>query len=495
MLPRIRPALGGLIALFLLGVLPAPPAAAGPYGEPKNLAAVLVHSKHRPADAFRLASRPGAPRTIFLNFVGADLSVTRWSSQAVAAPPFDMDGRPTAFSPVERRVIVAAWETVAEDFAPFNVNVTTLRPPRSDLIRSSEADQRYGVEVVVTHLPEGQRPCSCGGIAPFDSAHRVSDLTHRVGFAFSSGRLGSAAFTARHVGETISHEAGHMWGLRHHGLNGAEYHPGSRGWGPIMGSPDKHPLTRWSNGRYDGASQTTNDVAVLGVRLGYAADDHADDRRRATHLPVPGSREGVIGARPSGVDVDTFALRVAGPTLVSVRPTGIPANLDVGLVVRNAAGRVVARRNPKFRPQNLFEAHGLSAQVVLRPRAKQQQTWTVTVRGAKTGAFGAYGSMGRYRVTAVRLPAAARLSLAARPRKHRVAAPGTMYRARPLKIAGGRKPFSYSISGLPSEFTVLPGGRVRGYSNTPRVFSGLYRVEDADGRAAQRRFQIRIEWP
>ncbi len=39
-------------------------------------------------------------------------------------PPFDTDGAPASFSPAEQQAIVAIWRAVAEDFAPFDVDVS-----------------------------------------------------------------------------------------------------------------------------------------------------------------------------------------------------------------------------------------------------------------------------------------------------------------------------------------------------------------------------------
>jgi hypothetical protein len=38
------------------------------------------------------------------------------------------DGNPSSFSTSERATILSVWRTVSEDFAPFNVDVTTEDP-------------------------------------------------------------------------------------------------------------------------------------------------------------------------------------------------------------------------------------------------------------------------------------------------------------------------------------------------------------------------------
>ena len=43
-------------------------------------------------------------------------------------PPYDTDGNPASFSTTELANIVAIWRSVAEDYAAFDVDVTTEEP-------------------------------------------------------------------------------------------------------------------------------------------------------------------------------------------------------------------------------------------------------------------------------------------------------------------------------------------------------------------------------
>ena len=81
-----------------------------------------------PGRAFLLHSHPGSLRKVFLNFVGGVVSGTAWSSNSLQALPYDTDGNPEIFSEAERKVIADIWHRVAEDFAPFDIDVTTERP-------------------------------------------------------------------------------------------------------------------------------------------------------------------------------------------------------------------------------------------------------------------------------------------------------------------------------------------------------------------------------
>jgi hypothetical protein len=42
----------------------------------------------------------------------------------IVTPPFDTDGKPASFHLTEQRDIIAIWRAVAEDFAPFDVDVS-----------------------------------------------------------------------------------------------------------------------------------------------------------------------------------------------------------------------------------------------------------------------------------------------------------------------------------------------------------------------------------
>ncbi len=74
-----------------------------------------------------LNSNPGATASLYLDFDGHFQAV--WSSYTnITTPAYDVDGDATTFSDEELANIQTIWETVAEDYSPFNINVTTLEP-------------------------------------------------------------------------------------------------------------------------------------------------------------------------------------------------------------------------------------------------------------------------------------------------------------------------------------------------------------------------------
>lgn len=293
---------------------------------------------------FQLASVPGADKTIFLDFDGHVTSGTAWNNSygdPIVTNPYDTNGNFDTWSASELTTIRDAWAAVVEDFAPWNINVTTIEPPLDDLIKSGAGDTKWGARVVITK--DTFAACGCGGFAYVGSFSWSSDTPT---FVFNSGTVGMA--------EAISHEVGHMLGLSHDGVSGsAEYYYGhssadTPGWAPIMGAGYYQPVTQWSKGEYYLASQTQDDTAIIGNAtngFGLRADDHGDSVATAT--PFNGnapSNSGLIGSR---TDVDTFSFTtVGGAVTFNAAPAAFRPNLDITLTLRNSLGEVVATNNP-----------------------------------------------------------------------------------------------------------------------------------------------------
>ena len=123
------------------------------------------------AQAFTLHSRPGSARVILLDFDGQAISGTKWTGangQAEwTAPAFSTDGDPSTFSDSERAVVIDVWRRVAQDYAPFDVDVTTQDPGDDAITRSDESDDEFGTRVLISP-DQAQEGCSCGGRAYVD---------------------------------------------------------------------------------------------------------------------------------------------------------------------------------------------------------------------------------------------------------------------------------------------------------------------------------------
>jgi hypothetical protein len=104
-------------------------AAANP-GDP-GVAAAAVPVSPFPAN-LRFHSRPGAANVLFINFSGESVSNTAWNTSlgrtVIPAVAFSTDSDYTTFSDAEQLAIKRIWQRMAEDYAPFNIDVTTERP-------------------------------------------------------------------------------------------------------------------------------------------------------------------------------------------------------------------------------------------------------------------------------------------------------------------------------------------------------------------------------
>jgi Bacterial pre-peptidase C-terminal domain/Metallo-peptidase family M12B Reprolysin-like len=349
---------------------------------------------------FTLHSRPGAARTIYLDFNGAVLVNTAWNSggNTLNAQPFDADGNTGSFSDDELERIQGIWQRVAEDFAPFDVDVTTQEPAPDALTRSSLSDTTYGTTALITNR-SGVYDCGCGGVAYIGIYDDTSDF-YKPALVFWDA-LGPS--DEKSVAEATSHEIGHNIGLNHDGYAGGGYYPGhgsgETGWAPIMGVGYSQSLVQWSKGQYSTANNLEDDFLVAQDNgLPLRADDHGNDIATATALSATPSGStsqlsgaGVIGFR-SDLDYFSFASG-AGSATITLTPDERSANLDPRLTIRDAAGNVIVRSNP---PDALAASVSFTV-----PSAG---TYFVTVNGVGKGdllgtGYSGYGSVGQYKIS------------------------------------------------------------------------------------------------
>lgn len=333
------------------------------------------------ADTFRLHSRPGAKRIIYLDFDGHVTRGTSWNSGFTAgadivSPAFDTDGNAGAFSDAERTAIQDIWRRVAEDYAPFDVDVTTEEPGAAALSYSGSTDANWGIRVVVGGSSSTWLGAGAGGVAYLNS-YTASNDTPAFVFPLELGN------NARYIAEAASHEIGHTVGLYHSSQsNGTEYYAGHADWAPIMGVGYYKTVTQWTKGDYPLSSNTQDNLAVISGYLPLLAAPGTQA------LPGATASAGGILARPTQADSYTFN---AGPGPVSfAAKVAVPSpNLRAALTLRDASGLTLATSS----------ASGMGATLATSVTGG---TYTLVVDGVGTGdaqtAYTDYGSIGRYLV-------------------------------------------------------------------------------------------------
>jgi hypothetical protein len=342
-------------------------------------------------ETFKLHSKPGANRVVYLDFDGHILSGTAWnqnynSGQDINCPPFSFEGD-ASFSTNELTRVQQIWQRVAEDFVPFDVDVTTEDPGSAALTRSSSSDNQFGVRVLIS--PISSYVGSYGGIAYIGVFDYTGDY-YKPALVFPE----KLAQSEKYIAEACSHEAGHTLGLQHDGTtSGSSYYSGhgsgETGWAPIMGVGYYKNLTQWSKGEYSGANNTEDDFAVIQSNgLSFRADDHGDANASASYLS-PDIQIVAAGIIERNTDVDVLAITAgAGNFAVTISPAELGANLDISATLYNEAGNLVATSNPT----NL-----LAASFNLNVTAG---TYYVHIAGTGNGdpaaGYSNYGSLGAY---------------------------------------------------------------------------------------------------
>ena len=345
---------------------------------PQNTAKTSAVTAAQIAQALlNLQSLPGAAGCVFLDFDGYNMPAGNlWNNgNAINAAPSGMSDA----------AVQEHWEVVAEDYRPFNVNVTT-----SEAVFNSYPRNRR-MRVVVT--PTNTAAPGAGGVAYIGSFNWDNDVPCWV--FITSGKSG---------GDASAHEVGHTFDLGHDGrTNPAEdYFVGinNTSWAPIMGAGYYRPVVQWSKGEYDYANNKQDDVAIIASNkfgVGYRGDDYGNTTASAATLDYNASgainqKNGIIS---SEADYDFFTFTTGGGN-VSINANTVSRHGNLHLLIRlyNSAGAEMGT----YWNSDPF-ALNASMNVNL-PAGK----YFIGVDGngagsAGYGGYSAYGSIGSYTVT------------------------------------------------------------------------------------------------
>jgi Metallo-peptidase family M12B Reprolysin-like len=267
-----------------------------------------------------LNSYPAASNVIFLDFNGYTVSGTMWN----VAGPFTCNS-----SGLSDAAITEVFNRVAEDYRPFNINVTTNET------KYNSATYNKRMRVVITTSNEWYGS-GAGGVAYVNS---FTWGDNSPCFVFSS-LLG---YSIKNIAEASSHEAGHTLGLRHQSSYNAacvklsDYNwgqgTGEIGWAPIMGAGYNQNMTLWNNGPNSlGCGVIQNDLSVITNAtngVGYRTDDHSDAYATATTATFNNSGQATMsGVIEKTDDKDLFKFTVS--TFARLQLDAIPYNVGTG---------------------------------------------------------------------------------------------------------------------------------------------------------------------
>jgi hypothetical protein len=328
-------------------------------------------------DGLKFHSRPGSANILYLNFAGENVTGTAWNNELdrseIPAMPFSSDSDYTTYSDSEQAFIKRVWQRMAEDFAPFNIDVTTERP--------ATLGTRTAVALITRNTDANGDPNpfnNAGGVAYLNVFGTTSYANFRPAWIYHDNFGHSESYTA----EAASHEIGHNLGLSHDGkTDGSDYYSGHGSgdisWGPLMGTGYNRNVSQWSMGEYYRANNTQDDLATIAGKITYRSDDHGNTTGTATPILLSNGTN-IVSTTPEndpansnsankGIlernsDVDVFSFVTGnGPVRLAVNPWIMPAsyrggNVDLLIELFNESGALVQSNNPASQTTALIQS-------------------------------------------------------------------------------------------------------------------------------------------
>lgn len=264
-----------------------------------------------------LNSYPSASAVVFLDFDGHTVENTSWNWNG----PFVCGA-----SGLNSTQITEVFNRVAEDYRPFNLNVTT----EESRYNAAPATRRQRVVLTVSHEWYG----TAGGVAYLGSFTWGDNTPCFVFTALHN-------YNVKNISEAAAHEVGHTLNLHHQSLydancnKTAEYYAGvgsgEIGWAPIMGNGYYRNMTLWNNGQNsEGCTVYQNDLSIIttGNGFSYRSDDHTNNFNTSTQASFVNNQFTVNGVIERNTDQDLF--RFSLPAFGRFQLNAIPYNVGTG---------------------------------------------------------------------------------------------------------------------------------------------------------------------
>ena len=316
-----------------------------------------------------LQSYPGSAAVLLLDFFGG--YTPTWGGVTYPKPN------------VSNSDIKDLWKRVAEDYMPFNINVTT------DVRVYQNAPASSRQKCVFTPSTSAM-PAGAAGVAYIGSWNWGSDTV--CWSIYTSGKAG---------GEVGAHEPGHTLGLGHQGTSTAGYYggqgSGATGWAPIMGVGYYQNLSTWAKGEYQDANNQEDELNIITSKnnnVAYRPDDTGSTLATSRYLEIyPDYTAFAEGVIERTADADAFQFTTSGGVVsLTANPVGDWADLALSATIMNSNDVVILTNNP----QTIISA-GVTSSL-------PAGTYTFVVTGAGrnnplTNGFSAYASLGYYSIT------------------------------------------------------------------------------------------------
>ena len=330
-----------------------------------------------------LSSLPAAAATIYLDFDGETVNSSVWQS-----------GNPFTCAPANMTdvQITEVFNRVAEDYRPFNINITT----NLNVFLAAPYDER--MRVIIT--PTSAWYQGVGGVSYVGSFIWGDDAPC---FVFCD-RLGPNS--AKMVAECCSHESGHTVGLSHQSSYDAScnltatYNAGAGagqiGWAPIMGNSYGKNMSGWNNGPTPyGCKDVQDNLSIITTQnfFSYRTDDYADTINNNNNL-IKISQIPVEGIITTSADKDVFKFNISTNTNLhinidpfSVGINNAGADLDVKVILYNGNKTLLKVYDP------------IDKMNVVIDTILNAGNYYLEVQGAGNNNVSDYGSLGSYAIT------------------------------------------------------------------------------------------------